>query len=246
MTHRNRLAGAAVALAGAVAAWGSPSTAAAHEVPTYEAVYEVEYKGRRVGESTQSLSYDDLADVYRFESTTSAKGLARLIRSRPVIERSAFTVDEDGALRPLTFATEDGTRRGDDSYSIDFDWARHIARIDAADADRELPLTPGVLDRGALQVALMLEVRDGVELAPHQLIDESEIETYAYTRDGQETIETPAGRHETVRIVQQRADSSRVTVIWLAPELEFLPVKIEQRRDGEALTTLTLESVSGL
>jgi hypothetical protein len=37
-----------------------------------------------------------------------------------------------------------------------------------------------------------------------------------------------------------------VTSLWVAPELRFLPVRIEQRRDGEVQTAFELVKLEGL
>lgn len=221
------------------------ASGAAPIVPTYEARYEVEYKGRDVGESVHSLQYDAASGVYRFESVTSAQGIAKLLRPREVVEQSEFVVDAD-AIRPLRFSYTDGTRKGDDNFSIAFDWQAGEARAETADDGSVQALTPGVLDRATLQVALMADLADGGELGPHLMLDEESVKTYTYVRDGEETIETPSGRHQTVKVTQQREGSSRQTIIWAAPALDFLPVRIEQRRDGETLTALTLVSVEGI
>ena len=57
---------------------------------------------------------------------------------------------------------------------------------------------------------------------------------------------TGSGPSTTRVLTQQRAGSSRATWLWVAPELRFLPVRIEQRRDGEVQTAFELISVSGL
>lgn len=214
-------------------------------VPTYEAEYEVEYKGRSVGTSTQTLTRDAEEGVYRFESSTRARGLLRLLRPRPLTEQSVFDV-RDGELRPLEFRVEDGTRKGEDDIQVRFDWADGQAHVRTADAESELSLSPGVYDRITLQLRLMQDLAASEPPGPYQLIDDEAMKTYQYSVAGEETIETPAGRHETVKVTQRREGSSRRTVIWSAPSMHYLPVKIEQRRDGEALTTLTLESVEGL
>ena len=59
-------------------------------------------------------------------------------------------------------------------------------------------------------------------------------------------MQTGSGSVATRILTQQRAGSSRVTWLWVAPELRFLPVRIEQRRDGEVQTAFELLSVSGL
>jgi len=212
-------------------------------IPTYTATYNVEYKGRDVGNSIQSLVRD--GDRYRFRSATQARGLARLVRSRPLIEESVFDL-HDGKPRPLEFRLEDGTRKGEDNVAIEFDWTAGVARVTAKDGRVDLPLEPGVHDRATLQLVLMLELGRMTEPTSHALIDDASVKSYSYEIAGRETLVTPAGTHDTIKVVQRREGSSRHTIIWLAPELDHLPVKIEQHRDDEILTTLLLESVQGL
>ena len=68
-----------------------------------------------------------------------AKGLLKLVRPNPAIERSEFRVDADG-LRPLEFWYEDGSRSGEDNLHIVFDWDRRVATVSTAAARRELAL----------------------------------------------------------------------------------------------------------
>jgi len=212
-------------------------------IPTYTATYHVEYKGRSVGESIQSLVRE--GDRYRFRSATNARGLARLVRSRPLIEESVFDV-RDGRPRPLEFKLEDGTRKGEDNVTIDFDWADGVAHVTTKDRQVDLPLEAGIHDRATLQLVLMLEAGRNAPPGSHALIDDASVKSYSYEIAGRETLSTPAGTYDTIKVVQRRQGSSRHTLIWLAPALQHLPVKIEQRRDDEILTTLLLESVQGL
>lgn len=233
----------APALACAAALLAAPA-AADDEIATYVAQYDVEYKGRRIGESTQSLERTDAG--YRFQSVTEARGIiARLAFPRPLVEESLFEM-HDGAPRPLEFRFEDGTRKGEDNVAIEFDWTAGVARVTAKDGRVDLPLEPGVHDRATLQLVLMLELGRMTEPTSHALIDDASVKSYSYEIAGRETLVTPAGTHDTIKVVQRREGSSRHTIIWLAPELDHLPVKIEQHRDDEILTTLLLESVQGL
>ena len=228
-----------VALLGGAAAAG-----AQNEIPTYSAHYEVEYKGRRVGESTQSL--ERTADGYRFESVTEARGIIpRLALPRPLVEESVFELHE-GEPRPLEFRYEDGTRKGEDNVSIEFDWTGRTARITSAGGSTDLPLEEGVHDRVTLQMTLMRELDANGAPEPHALIDDASIKTYSYEIAGEETLPTAGGTYETIKVVQQREGSSRHMILWLAPELHHLPVKIEQRRGDEVLMAFLLQSVQGL
>ena len=57
---------------------------------------------------------------------------------------------------------------------------------------------------------------------------------------GRKSVTTPAGTYDVVGIQHQREGSSRVTTMWCAPELGYLPVIIERHRKGKLLFRATL------
>lgn len=211
-------------------------------VVAYTATYRVDYKGKEAGASVFRVRYVPDDDVYEFTSSTTAKGLLKLVRPDPIIDRSRFRV-EGGTIRPLEFWHEDGSRSGEDNVHIVFDWQRQIATVSDTVTRRELELPAAALDRGSVQVALMRDLGVTGEACRYDLADEDSVASYVYTDNGTATIETRAGSHATRVLTQQREGSSRVTWLWVAPELRFLPVRIEQRRDGEVQTAFTLERV---
>lgn len=217
----------------------------ADDVTTYTATYRVEYKGKEAGTAEFGVRALPEAGVYEFSSRTTVKGLLKLARPNPAVERSQFRV-ENGAVRPLEFWFEDGSRSGEDNLHIVFDWHRGIATVGTADARREMAVPEGALDRGSLQVALMRDLAATGVPRTYSLADEDSVASYEYADNGTATMTTGIGSLATRIFTQQRAGSSRVTWLWVAPELAFLPVRIEQRRDGEVQTSFTLISVDGL
>lgn len=235
------------ALAALLLAAGFTASADTGDLPvaTYEAHYEVEYKGRKVGVSEFSVSYDSEQERYRFESRTTARGLLKLVRPDPAVERSDFEL-RGHAVRPLEFHFEDGSRKGEDNVDIVFDWSRAAAVIDSESGRAELSVKPGVLDRGTMQVALMRDLEREEPPGPYLLADGDTLKTYRYTVGERTAIETRAGTYETIELTQERADSSRRTLLWVAPSLRYLPVRIEQYRGDELQTAFELEHVEGL
>jgi hypothetical protein len=230
------------------------ATAAVHEtgiraadatIATYAATYRASYKGKEAGTADFAVQYLADRDVYEFSSRVVAKGLLKLARPNPAVERSHFKI-VDGALQPLEFWYEDGSRSGEDNLHIEFDWQRRVATVTGAEARRELQLPSKALDRGSMQVALMRDLATTTALPSYQLADEDSVSEYGYTDNGTQTVATPVGSLEARVLVQQRQGSSRATWLWLAADLRFLPVRIEQRRDGEVQTAFELVSVSGL
>jgi hypothetical protein len=214
-------------------------------IATYTATYRVEYKGKEAG--TAEFSVRELADrgLYEFSSSIMAKGLLKLARPKPAVERSHFRANAAG-ITPVEFWYEDGSRSGEDNLHMVFDWDRRVATVTGAEARRELALPETALDRGSLQVALMRDLAATGSVRSYALADEDSVAEYAYTDNGTAMITTGAGAFDARVLTQQRAGSSRTTWLWVAPQLKFLPVRIEQRRDGEVQTAFDLVSISGL
>ena len=216
--------------------------APAEDLTTYRAVYRVERDGQASGASEWSLTYDSERDVYRFVSSLSVTGALRLALPHPIVERAEFKY-EDGEIVPIEFWYEDGSREGDENVHIAFDWKRRRAVTSAQGGSTELELEAGVLDRASMQVAVMRDMATADGPGSYQLTDGDAIEVYAYSKTGEELVAAPVHTLDTQMFVQQREGSSRRLLLWAAPELGFLPVRMEQQKDGQTDTTMTLESV---
>jgi hypothetical protein len=217
------------------------STSAAQLVE-YRAEYEARYKGRNVGSSVFALERKTESGEYVFSSSMQAKGLLRLASPKPIVDRAEFELANDSIV-PQRFTHEDGSRKGEDNHTIAFDWDAASAVVSGDGYEREISLRSGVLDRGSLQVALMQTLAAGNQPASFAVLDEESIDEYAYEFEGQHTIATELGEIEVLRFRQQRAGSSRYTIIDLAPSLDYVPARIEQIRDGESQSAFLIESI---
>ena len=226
-------------------ALGTVLYAAEPEIASYIARYEVELRGRVAGTSQFSVSHDDERGIYTFSSRARARGLLRLARPREAVERSDFIV-ENGQIRPLEFRYEDGSRKGEDNVHMAFDWDAGLVTVDHGGESMQLELVPDALDRGSMQVALMRDIEANGRPGPYTLADEDGLATYAFVRQDDSEVTTPIGTFTAQRFLQRRDGSSRSTIIWVVPELRFLPVVIEQFRGDELRTRLLLQSVEGL
>lgn len=241
--HNAKIASSWAATLLGIAVGGAVSTAQpANSLPGYDAVYAVHERGRAVGEAEFSVTLVEAGSgTYQFRSETRFRGLYRLIVPRPVEETSEFVI-ENGRIRPLAYSLRDGTRQGRNGYRLEFDWAagRAVTMSDVSIVATET--VPGVQDRGSLQVALML-LDDDFAKKRVTLLDKDGPEIHELRAAGEETLDTPLGRIGTRKVIQQRVGSSRRTLVWLAPDLHGLPVRIERQNDGETRAALQLEDV---
>ena len=216
--------------------------ARAEPVTTYDADYTIEYKGREAGHSEFSVSHDPAAGTYRFRSDSKLRGLvARIVAPKAVVEDSTFRIVK-GHTKPESFHYEDGSRKGDDNFDIAFDWPT-TATVTIDGNRREFPLEPGALDRGTAQVALVLAVASGSIPDGFGIIDDDGLDRYDLTELEPATANSALGVLKTRRFAWQRPGSSRQTIFWLAPDLRYVPIRIEQLKDGEPLTAFALEAV---
>jgi len=242
MTIQSKLTLIAVIIAGLPAATVFPAEPT--EITQYTAEYEVQYKGRRVARAQFAVA-TDTAGQFAFNSSTEARGIWRLAAPKAAIERSLFGV-ETGRIVPTSFRYEDGSRKGEDNYSLEFDARGGEVRITSAVGKTSIDFEVGLLDRGSLQVALMYDLGSCKLPGPYRYVDDGGITEYRYERLDDLAVETEIGTIETVRFSQQREGSSRHTILWLAPELSYLPVRIEQIRNGEIETVFSIDALSGI
>ncbi len=200
----------------------------------FSAEYEVRYRDRVRGRSMRTVDYDATTSRYRFRSVTELSGFwLRMAVPRPIVENSEFT-SADSSITPVQFSYEDGTRGSDDSFKLDFTALSHDAPDSAA------------LDPGALQVQIMLDAARDIGTRKYRVVDADGEQIYHYSIEGSEAVETALGTFDARMGLQQREGSSRQTLIWTAPELFHLPVRMEQRRNGETRLEFRLLSVTWL
>lgn len=136
------------------------------------------------------------------------------------------------------------------SRHIRFDWENGRARVATRDREETYQVEPGTLDQLAFTAQLRLDVRrahqegNGQTDFTYRIIDEHGPEEQLYRLAGSETVDTPLGAMETVRLERIREPGSpRTTTVWLAPSQEYIMVRFLQTEEGESDTELLLSSL---
>jgi hypothetical protein len=120
------------------------------------------------------------------------------------------------------------------------------------DVEFQSSLDGRVHDRVSIQYELMLDLLQGETSTRYSLLDGDELKILQVKNIGQREVKTPYGKFEATGIQHNKENSSRITTLWCARELGYLPVVIEQHRDGKLRVRAVLtdyspiESVPGL
>lgn len=202
--------------------------------------YQVQWGSVSLGEGTIRLTpLGD--DCYRYESTTDPVAIVRWTYGAPR-ETSEFCV-VNGQIRAQRFAYQND-KRNKDNFSLEFDWKKSVVRVLRAGELSLRPFEGVVYDRFVIREAVRLwAVQHASDTsrpeATFTMIDDDHVRSYRFAVTARETVETPAGRFETLRV--ERVDHPRKSYrYWLAPSRDFRAVKIEHLKDGKVELRMAL------
>lgn len=210
-------------------------------VAPYQARYEVYASGFSIGEATITLAATG-PGAYQMTSDVRPNGLVALLASGRIREQVSGEIRE-GAIRPGQYERLLDTGRKSDHMQLQFDWS--TGQVQARhNADQvTLPLAPGVVDPLSLQLVVMADLQRGRTPSQYSLLDRNEIKTYQIRNRGQETLDTPLGELNTILINQYTPGKTRMTTFWVAPDLQYLPVRIMQEKKGKEDLRMEIRAV---
>jgi len=168
-------------------------------------------------------------------------GIARLHGGKMRVT-SEFETAAEGVM-PVTFHELD-TIRNDPETRILFDWSKKQASGTVGREEVLLQLDGIAHDNVSIQYELMHDLLNGGPSETYVLFDVDKMRVANVRNIGTKSFRTKAGRYEAVGIQHQKEGSSRVTTLWCAPELDYLPVVIEQHRKGKLNFRATLTRYS--
>jgi hypothetical protein len=220
-----------------VAAVQAPAqSGAALQPPTFVATYSIAWHGITAGESTLTLA-ETAPGQYRYSSVDHAHGLFALFLPHAITQESRFRLI-DGQIEPLSFRSEGGGPPED----VRFDWMSGRVTGTAKHKHIDLQLKPGTQDPGSVQIALMMALLAGKPPSSFWMLNTDVINQFEFVRRGEATLDTPLGKLRTVLYTSHHARARRTTYMWLAPSLDYLPVRLEQHRGDSTLFALTIRA----
>ena len=212
-----------------------PACAAEATLPELHLSYAAAWNGIKLGQIVVTLDAAGEPGCYRYESASDPVGVVRIFYGKPR-EVSEFCV-VGGKVVPKRFAY---SGHGD-GFTLDFDLAGGKVR-DGQGAVRDIPAN--AQDRFGLQQAVRLWVLDNVSAkdpAPVEfaLVDDERVRVYRFAITGRERIEIPAGAFDAVKV--ERVDNpKRISRYWIAPEVGWMPVKVESGKNGKVQLRMEL------
>lgn len=212
-------------------------------LPTFRAEYSLYAKNTRAAQVIRSLTrLDD--NSYEYRSETKTVGLISLFRKLHIVESSRL-IAEDRMLKPVHYSYGRTGYRKKRDVSIEFNSETNKIKNTINGDFWHLPMEPAVMDKLLYQLAIMYDLKNGRIPASYRIADGGGIKTYSFEKLGEEVVETPLGSFNTVKMLRHKPGSSRKSVFWCAPDLEFLQVKVEHTEKDGSTTVAVLKSLQG-
>lgn len=176
--------------------------------------------------------FESTDDGYTAESVIKATGMSRLLAHGEIRERSWFSKAED-RIRPIHYLSSDSISKRGTDVDLMFQWDDSLVTGTIGGEDFATAIENELHDRVSLQYALMFELMNGGYSDTYYLQDAEELKVLAVKNMGTDMVKVPFGQFEAIGLQHRAGTSSRVTTLWFAKELGYLPVMIEQHRKGK-------------
>lgn len=213
-----------------VLAWIPPAAAGQPGLRPFEAEYQLRRDSVVFGKMLLSLSISETGD-YLYQASTLATGLAAVLRSDQITELSEGRIRGDSVV-PERYLYHHQRAEKPRHITLDFDWQSQRVTNHAAGEHWTMPIMENTQDKFSQQLALMLQAQQGAEQIEFPVADGGRLKNYRYDHKGLATLETPVGIFPALRLDRRKDARPSQSSIWLAPEMNFLPLKIERRGDS--------------
>lgn len=180
--------------------------------------------------ATVSVSLKQTSEQMVLESVTEPSAPISWVREDRVIEQSEWHY-HNRFPRPNHYRYLRSNRDRRHDVSIDFDWQLGKVSTTTNGNKWSMSLADKALDKALVQLALMNDLAEKIDDYRYNVADGGKFKLYRFATKEFETLELPAGSFSTLR-VQRTKGKKTDTTLWMAPRLDFLPVRIDKVRDG--------------
>ncbi|OAL77726.1 hypothetical protein AY606_09720 [Acinetobacter sp. SFB] len=201
----------------------------------FQASYQFSYNGKNMGSATRTLSKSGNNWTYVFAAKAGAIASAT--------ETSRFSLNGNQILSS-SFNRSSKILVHNNSMSINFNPNTKTINTKKDDKARSFAWKSGVLDELNAELQLREDLKTSGLKSSYAIADAKEVESRRFVKQGSETVKTSYGTFDTIKVVMKHDKPNRDTTFWLAPKLDYAPVKVSHQ-DGKTSYGLLLTDYKG-
>ncbi len=234
-----RLSKSALTIFGAILLPSSVLLSSAHAFEPFQADYSFNIAGMLSGTATRTLQQQDGVWNYTFSAAVPMLASAN--------EVSHFRVDpatdnaEAGRIESLDHAYNFKFLTNNKSSGFKVNWDNKTVSASNKNGESTYPAQVGMLDMLDLELQVREDIKHKHMRESYLLADDKGIKSISFVNEGTEKIATQGGEFDTIKLRLVQDNQKRKTYFWLAPKLDYLPVRVHQD-DGNLSYQLDLTS----
>ena len=217
--------GASIAAIGALSLT-APTIASAKAVQPSSADYSFTVEDKYKGTATRSLSKS--GNNWKYDVKARVAGVATASQS------SLFTLNGNN-VSPTQASTTYKLLGVGRTHNLNFNPSKKQVASTYKGKTINLNMAQPAFDDLSLEVQIRQDLLNGKFSGNYYMAKHDKIEKTPFKKSANTKITVPAGTFDTVRVDRIHDDNSRSTSFWLAPSLNYLPVKVSQINDGKKM-----------
>lgn len=217
--------GASIAAIGALT-MTAPTLASAKTIQPSSADYSFTVEDKYKGTANRTLSKS--GDVWKYNVKARVAGVAT------ASQNSAFVMTGDN-VAPTQASTTYKIFGVGRTHNLNFNAGKKQVASTYKGKTTNLNMAQQAFDDLSLEVQIRQDLLNGKFSGNYYMAKKDKIEKTPFKKSGNTKLTVPAGTFDTVRVDRVHDDNSRSTSFWLAPSLDYLPVKVSQINDGKKM-----------
>lgn len=220
----------------------TPLESSSPGLQSFNARFKLTRSGINIGSMDVTLQVDDSGHYTYKTSSRPVRWLGWFFKDH--LDESSHGIITGKDIKPTRYTYRRTGGKKEKHAELNFDWETMTVENNVDNTPWKMSIPEGAVDRLVVQLAMMQSLTDGNEVISYQVADGGKLKKYEFFVIGTETIDLPAGKFETVKLKKQRSNQKRETILWCAPKLGYLPVRIWQREKDNSEYQSELEDFS--
>lgn len=202
------------------------ATSSMAAVAPFSATYNFSIEGKYNGTATRTLK--QTGNQYQYNVNANVGKLASATQATTL-------TNTNGVILPLKSTTQYKIFGAGRTTTLTFDNAKKQFVSNYKGQNKTIAMPQTAYDDLSLELQIREDLKAGKFRGNYVMADRNHVETVPFKKSTMTKVTVPAGTFDVVRVDRVHEDSDRQTSFWLAPKLDYLPVKVLQINDGKKM-----------
>ncbi|MFT4022126.1 MAG: DUF3108 domain-containing protein [Acinetobacter sp.] len=197
-----------------------------HALTPFQASYQFLYNGKNMGSATRTLKHT-AGDNWSYNFSAKAGVLAS------ANENSTFALS-NGKIISNQFSRSSKVLVHNNTLNIKFNPSSKVISTKKDSTARSFAWKPGALDELNAELQLREDLQKSGLKSNYLIADAKGLDTRKFVKLGTENVKTPYGTFSAIKVRLEHSKPERNTIFWLAPKLDYAPVKVTHNDGGSS------------